>query len=125
MKHLSFICDWNRTKKETARKCLQRAEQWYTKLCTRTQNWGDIPEQFIDPILHTLMEYPVLLPSSGMIMDKSIITRHLMGNPTDPFNRAPLSPNMLVPQESLRQEILSWISSRSSAEGNRSDTIHL
>lgn len=39
---------------------------------------------------------PVSLPS-GKIMDRSIITRHLLNSNTDPFNRQPLTEDMLVP----------------------------
>lgn len=38
---------------------------------------------------------PVLLPS-GKVMDRSIITRHLLNSSTDPFNRQPLTEEMLL-----------------------------
>ena len=40
---------------------------------------------------------PVLLPTSGKIMDRAVITRHLLNSSTDPFNRSPLSMDQLVP----------------------------
>lgn len=55
----------------------------------------------IDPILSTLMRDPVKLPSSGVVVDRSTICRHLLSDPSDPFNRAPLSENMLEPCISL------------------------
>lgn len=48
----------------------------------------------IDPLMDTLMTDPVILPS-GNIMDRSIILRHLLNSPTDPFNRQPLTESML------------------------------
>lgn len=48
----------------------------------------------IDPLMDTLMTDPVMLPS-GNIMDRSIILRHLLNSPTDPFNRQPLTESML------------------------------
>ena len=42
--------------------------------------------------------YAVLLPTSGNIMDRSSIMRHLLSDETDPFNRKHLTPDMLVPQ---------------------------
>ena len=36
------------------------------------------PEEFIDPILGTLMYEPVRLPSSGTVLDKATIARHLL-----------------------------------------------
>ena len=47
-----------------------------------------------DPLMDTLMSDPVILPS-GNIMDRSIILRHLLNSPTDPFNRQPLTESML------------------------------
>lgn len=48
----------------------------------------------LDPLMDTLMTDPVILPS-GNIMDRSIILRHLLNSPTDPFNRQPLTESML------------------------------
>ena len=43
----------------------------------------------------TLMTDPVKLPS-GVIMDRSVIGRHLLNSQTDPFNRQPLTEEELV-----------------------------
>lgn len=43
------------------------------------------------------MDDPVLLPSSGKIMDRPVIIRHLLNSQTDPFNRQPLSEDDLTP----------------------------
>lgn len=48
----------------------------------------------VDPLMDTLMTDPVILPS-GNIMDRSIILRHLLNSPTDPFNRQELTESML------------------------------
>ena len=50
----------------------------------------------VDPLMDTLMTDPVRLPS-GTIMDRSIILRHLLNSPTDPFNRQTLTESMLEP----------------------------
>lgn len=60
--------------------------------------YADAPDEFRDPLMDTLMMDPVLLPS-GAIMDRSIITRHLLNSNTDPFNRQPLNEEMLKPGE--------------------------
>ena len=39
---------------------------------------------------------PVLLPS-GTIMDRSVISRHLLNSNTDPFSRQKLTEDMLQP----------------------------
>ena len=46
------------------------------------------------------MEDPVVLPS-GKVMDRPVITRHLLNSSTDPFNRQPLTEDMLVDGELL------------------------
>ncbi|GMH33488.1 hypothetical protein BSKO_01322 [Bryopsis sp. KO-2023] len=69
---------------------------------------GDIPDEFLDPILSTLMEDPVILPTSGHTMDRSTITRHLLSDPTDPFNRLALNVDMLLPNIDLKQKIQDW-----------------
>lgn len=50
----------------------------------------------LDPLMCTVMTDPVILPS-GVIMDRSVITKHLLNSSTDPFNRLPLTAEQLVP----------------------------
>lgn len=40
---------------------------------------------------------PVLLPTSGNVMERLTIKKHLLNDPTDPFNRSPLKESDLVP----------------------------
>jgi len=37
-----------------------------------------VPDEFIDPIMGDLMRDPVMLPSSGKIVDRSTIARHIL-----------------------------------------------
>jgi len=69
---------------------------------------GDIPEEFLDPILSTLMVDPVVLPASGITMERAVICRHLLSARTDPFCREPLTPDMLKPNVELRNRIEEW-----------------
>ncbi|CAA9990245.1 ubiquitin conjugation factor E4 B, putative [Plasmodium knowlesi strain H] len=69
----------------------------------------DIPEKYLDPILQDIMLDPVLLPTSGIVIDRKNIERHLMSEPNDPFNRAPLSKEQLVPMPELKEEIHKFI----------------
>ena len=64
-------------------------------------NIEDAPDEFMDPIMSELMRDPVLLPTSGNVMDRTHIMRHLLSDGTDPFNRKRLTPDMLVPQVRL------------------------
>ena len=80
------------------------------------QDLGDIPDEFLgsswvtarhsvdkkltklpDPLLFHLMEDPVILPTSKTTIDKSTIRSHLLSDPNDPFNRAPLTIDDVVP----------------------------
>ncbi|KAH9506359.1 Ubiquitin conjugation factor E4 B [Dermatophagoides farinae] len=70
-------------------------------------DFSDAPENYKDPLMDTIMDDPVILPS-GNIMDRSVIIRHLLNASTDPFNRQPLNEDMLVPNDKLRQEIKEW-----------------
>ncbi|OAL47049.1 ubiquitin conjugation factor E4 [Pyrenochaeta sp. DS3sAY3a] len=69
---------------------------------------GDIPEDYLDPIMATLMEDPVTLPISKQIVDRSTIQSHLLSDPHDPFNRTPLKIEDVIPNAQLQEEILSW-----------------
>jgi ubiquitin conjugation factor E4 B len=53
-----------------------------------------------DPMMCELMEDPVVLPTSGKVMDRKHISRHLLSTPNDPFNRQHLTEEMLKPGQS-------------------------
>lgn len=78
----------------------------------REDDYADAPDEFRDPLMDTLMIDPVLLPS-GKIMDRSIITRHLLNSSTDPFNRQPLTEEMLSPGKFLLTETNTIITKKS------------
>lgn len=69
---------------------------------------GEIPDGYEDPLMATLMEDPVTLPISKQIVDRSTIQSHLLSDPHDPFNRTPLKLEDVIPNDALREEILSW-----------------
>jgi len=69
----------------------------------------DIPDEFLDPILMTLMKDPVLLPNSGIIVDRSTISRILLSDPIDPFNRSPLTIEQVKPAVELKNKIDNWL----------------
>ena len=70
----------------------------------KDEDYEDAPDEFIDPMMCELMEDPVLLPTSGNVMDRKHITRHLLSTPNDPFNRQPLTEEMLKPGKSYFYE---------------------
>ncbi|KAK6499191.1 hypothetical protein TWF506_003823 [Arthrobotrys conoides] len=82
---------------------------------------GDVPDEFLgmpyklsagasliqytDPLLFTLMENPVILPTSKTSIDLSTIKAHLLSDPTDPFNRSPLTLEQVIPNVELKNRI--------------------
>lgn len=73
------------------------------------ETYSDAPDEFLDPIMSTLMLDPVLLPSSNVTVDRSTIARHLLSDQTDPFNRSPLTMDQIRPNEELKQQIIKWL----------------
>lgn len=65
-------------------------------------NYDDAPDEFLDPLMATLMDDPVELPSSKTVIDRITIKRHLMNDPHDPFNRAPLTFDQVIPRPDLK-----------------------
>lgn len=64
-----------------------------------------VPDEFLDPIVMTMMEDPVLLPDSKITVDRSTIQRHLMSQNTDPFSRTELKIDMVTPNVELKEKI--------------------
>ena len=70
---------------------------------------ADAPEEFLDPIMSTLMLDPVILPSSKVTVDRTTIARHLLSDQSDPFNRSPLTMDQIKQDTELKQKIEEWI----------------
>jgi len=69
------------------------------------EDLGEIPEEFQDPLMYTLMEDPVILPTSRTTIDRSTIRSHLLSDPVDPFNRVPLKIEEVIPNTELKAAI--------------------
>ncbi|XP_033329559.2 ubiquitination factor E4A [Megalopta genalis] len=69
----------------------------------------DAPEEFLDPIMSTLMTDPVVLPSSKITIDRQTIARHLLSDQTDPFNRSPLTMDMVESNIELQHRVQDWV----------------
>ena len=76
------IAKWEQLKKKIA---IAKAEDEAAEA-----DLGEIPDEFLDPLMFTLMEDPVILPTSRNIIDRSTIRSHLLSDPHDPFNRVAL-----------------------------------
>lgn len=75
---------------------------------------SNAPEQFLCPIMSCVMKDPVRLPSSGVVVERSTIARHLLSDQSDPFNRAPLTMDMVEPDNLLKERVDKWIEERKS-----------
>ncbi|XP_066250043.1 ubiquitin conjugation factor E4 A [Euwallacea similis] len=94
--------------KEVAEKVARKAQEYKAN----EEAMAEAPEAYLDPIMSTLMNDPVILPSSRQTVDRTTIARHLLSDQTDPFNRAPLSMDQVIPNIALKQEIEAWVSER-------------
>ena len=71
--------------------------------------FANAPDQYLDALLSHLMTDPVKLPHSGQIVDRSTIARHILSDQTDPFTRDPLTMDLVVPLDELKEEIRAWM----------------
>ncbi|MGH0186297.1 UNVERIFIED_CONTAM: hypothetical protein FKN15_021545 [Acipenser sinensis] len=76
------------------------------------ETYADAPDEFLDPIMSTLMLDPVLLPSSRVTVDRSTIARHLLSDQTDPFSRSPLTMDQIRSNTELKERIQQWLAER-------------
>ena len=83
---------------------VQVAESRHKKIIKQQVNAedDDIPDEFCDPIMSTLIENPIVIPEVDLIMDEKIIKMHLMSMDDNPFTRTKLSWDKL--QEYNRQD---------------------
>ncbi|XP_015233656.1 PREDICTED: ubiquitin conjugation factor E4 B isoform X2 [Cyprinodon variegatus] len=92
----------------------EKVEEIVARNSQSEMDYSDAPDEFKDPLMDTLMTDPVMLPS-GNIMDRSIILRHLLNSPTDPFNRQPLTESMLESVPELKERIHAWMREKQGA----------
>lgn len=72
------------------------------------EDLGDAPDEYLDPIMASLMIDPVILPTSKVTVDRSTIMSHLLSDPLDPFNRQPLKIEEVIDNGALKEEIDKW-----------------
>lgn len=83
----------------------QKVEEAYREIQEEDEDFDDVPEEYLDPLVFEIMANPVTLPVSKMNIDLATIKEHLLTHDTDPFNRVPLKLEEVVPNEKLRLEI--------------------
>lgn len=72
---------------------------------------GEVPDEFLDPVMQVIMTEPVMLPSNN-VLDRKTILQHLLNTPSDPFTREPLNIEDCKPLPKLQQQIQSFLQSR-------------
>ncbi|KAF7798406.1 hypothetical protein EIP86_009627 [Pleurotus ostreatoroseus] len=76
------------------------------------EDLGEVPDEFLDPLMYTLMRDPVILPSSRVTIDRSTIKSHLLSDAKDPFNRVPLKLEEVEPATELKTRIDAFLAER-------------
>ncbi|KIL63235.1 hypothetical protein M378DRAFT_79950 [Amanita muscaria Koide BX008] len=76
------------------------------------EDLGEVPDEFLDPLMFSVMRDPIMLPSSRTILDRATIKSHLLSDPKDPFNRAPLILEDVIPCPELKARIDEFIVQR-------------
>ncbi|KAJ1545606.1 hypothetical protein HK405_007809 [Cladochytrium tenue] len=76
---------------------VQKVESHLAQAVEEEEDLGDVPDEFLDPLLATIMQDPVVLPTSNVTIDRSTIITQLLSTPIDPFNRKPLTIDMVIP----------------------------
>lgn len=72
-------------------------------------DYEDVPLWFLDPFTGTIMQDPVILPRSGLTVDRSTIRGHLSADPSDPFDGLPLRMEDVVSDVDLRERIETYL----------------
>eukprot|EP00750_Incisomonas_marina_P014313 INCI17636.5.p1 GENE.INCI17636.5~~INCI17636.5.p1 ORF type:complete len:852 (-),score=167.87 INCI17636.5:1887-4442(-) len=88
--------------------CAQQVAAAVAVAAQEEEAMEDAPDEFLDPLLYSVMDDPVILPTSNTIIDRSTILQHLLNDSTDPFNREHLTPDMLQPATELKARITEW-----------------
>uniref|UniRef100_A0A6A7FU80 Ubiquitin conjugation factor E4 B n=2 Tax=Hirondellea gigas TaxID=1518452 RepID=A0A6A7FU80_9CRUS len=99
------------------RKLGQKAADILLQKLQEDEDLSDAPDNFMDPLMQTLMLDPVSLPS-GVVMDRTVIMRHLLNDATDPFNRQPLTEDDLKPDTALKEEIQAWVAAKTASRSS-------
>ncbi|KAH7103445.1 ubiquitin elongating factor core-domain-containing protein [Auriculariales sp. MPI-PUGE-AT-0066] len=73
------------------------------------EDFEDIPDEFLDPLMYSMMKDPVTLPSSHTNIDLATIKAHLLSDASDPFNRVPLKIEEVIPNPELKAKIQEFI----------------
>ena len=102
-------------------KFVDKLKEEERKIKEQEINYDDAPEEFCDALTALLMTDPVKLPKSNVILDRKTIETHLLSDQTDPFNRSPLSKDMLIPCPELKAKIEEYINKKKEEKKKQMD----
>ena len=102
-------------------KFVEKLKENERKIKEEEINYDDAPEEFCDVLTTLLMNDPVKLPHSNVILDRKTIETHLLSDPTDPFNRTPLTKEMLIPCPELKARIQEYINKKKEEKEKKMD----
>ncbi len=68
----------------------------------------DVPEEFLDPLIFTLIKEPVMIPNVDLIFDKSSIMSQIYHHKINPYTRDQLDENILE-QYNTKEEVIKKI----------------
>ena len=74
------------------------------------------PENFLDPLLGTIMKDPVMLSTSGRVVDRTVAVQYLIRGGRDPFSNKKMTNQSIIPQPELAAEIRDWREKKSDLE---------
>ncbi|KAI8620007.1 ubiquitin elongating factor core-domain-containing protein [Chytriomyces sp. MP71] len=106
----------NSVELDALRQFVNKVEDTIRNTQVEDEELGDVPDEFLDPLLAHLMEDPVILPTSNITVDRSTIITQLLSQPLDPFNRKPLTIEMVIPNVELKVKIEDWKRQRKSGQ---------
>jgi ubiquitin conjugation factor E4 B len=102
-------------------KVLDKLKENERKIKEEEINYDDAPDEFCDNLTTLLMTDPVKLPNSNAILDRKTIETHLLGDQRDPFNRTPLTKDMLIPCPELKAKIEEYIKKKKEEKRKQMD----
>ena len=96
----------------------------------------DIPDEFLDPIMSTLIKNPMVIPNTNnTFMDKTVIYKYLMTENLNPFTREKLNTKMLDEFNSkpeiaslnneLKERIKLWVESYKQSKLSKQEMVKL
>ena len=73
---------------------------------------GDLPDELIDPLTSDLLNDPLRLPSSRIILSRSTVVRVLGEESRDPYNREYCTVDMCEDVPQMRDAVQAWVEAR-------------